>query len=41
MTFTRTNSDNEDFQNLVEALDTDLKIRDGVDNAFGSTLKLG
>ncbi len=34
MTFTRTNSDNKDFQNLVEALDVDLKIRDGEDNAF-------
>ena len=34
MTFTRTNSDNIDFQKLVEALDADLKIRDGEDNAF-------
>lgn len=34
MTFTRTNSDNKDFQNLVEALDADLKTRDGEDNAF-------
>lgn len=34
MTLTRTNSDNEDFQKLVEALDIDLKIRDGNDNAF-------
>jgi putative acetyltransferase len=34
MTFTRTNSDNQDFQKLVEALDADLKIRDGEDNAF-------
>lgn len=34
MQFTRTNSDNNDFQKLVEALDIDLKIRDGEDNAF-------
>lgn len=34
MTFTRTNSDNKDFQDLVEALDADLKTRDGEDNAF-------
>jgi putative acetyltransferase len=34
MQFIRTNSDNKDFQKLVEALDTDLKIRDGEDNAF-------
>jgi putative acetyltransferase len=34
MQFTRTNSDNNDFQKLVEALDADLKIRDGEDNAF-------
>ena len=34
MTFTRTNSDNQDFQKLVEALDADLKIRDGEENAF-------
>jgi putative acetyltransferase len=34
MTFTRTNSDNIDFQKLVEALDADLKIRDGEDNDF-------
>lgn len=34
MTFTRTNSDNQDFQKLVNALDADLKIRDGEDNAF-------
>ena len=34
MTFTRTNSDNQDFQKLVEALDDDLKIRDGEDNVF-------
>ena len=36
MQFTRTNSDNIDFQKLVEALDADLKIRDGEDNAFYS-----
>ena len=34
MTFTRTNSDNNDFQKLVKALDADLKIRDGEDNFF-------
>ena len=34
MIFTRTNSDNIDFQKLVEALDADLKIRDGEDNVF-------
>jgi putative acetyltransferase len=34
MTFTRTNSEHKDFQNLVEALDIDLKIRDGEDNLF-------
>jgi putative acetyltransferase len=34
MQFTRTNSDNNDFQKLVEALDADLKIRDGEDNVF-------
>jgi GNAT superfamily N-acetyltransferase len=32
--FTRTNSDNKDFQNLVRELDEDLKIRDGDDHAF-------
>jgi putative acetyltransferase len=36
MIFTRTNSDNIDFQKLVEALDDDLKIRDGEDNTFYS-----
>jgi putative acetyltransferase len=36
MQFTRTNSDNIDFQKLVEALDAELKIRDGEDNAFYS-----
>ncbi len=30
----RTNSDNTDFQLLVEELDADLRIRDGVDHAF-------
>ncbi|MEY4540205.1 MAG: hypothetical protein RLZZ306_1962, partial [Bacteroidota bacterium] len=34
MTFPRTNSENKDFQKLVETLDADLKIRDGEDNAF-------
>jgi putative acetyltransferase len=34
MQFIRTNSDNKDFQKLVEALDADLRIRDGEDNAF-------
>jgi GNAT superfamily N-acetyltransferase len=34
MTFTRTNSENQYFQKLVEALDADLKNRDGEDNAF-------
>jgi putative acetyltransferase len=34
MQFIRTNSDNKDFQKLVEALDADLKIRDGEDNVF-------
>lgn len=32
--YTRTNSDNKDFQNLVKELDEDLKIRDGEDHAF-------
>jgi len=30
----RTNSDNPDFRELVEALDADLKIRDGEDHSF-------
>ena len=30
----RTNSENEDFQNLVRQLDADLKIRDGEENLF-------
>lgn len=34
MTIVRTNSDNKDFQELVKALDLDLKIRDGDDHAF-------
>jgi GNAT superfamily N-acetyltransferase len=34
MQFIRTNSSNYDFQKLVEALDIDLKIRDGEDNVF-------
>ena len=34
MKFIRTNSSNNDFQKLVEALDADLKIRDGEDNVF-------
>ncbi len=32
--YIRTNSDNEDFQHLVEQLDADLRIRDGADHAF-------
>ncbi len=32
--YTRTTSDNKDFQNLVKELDEDLKIRDGEDHAF-------
>lgn len=32
--YIRTNSDNEDFQLLVEQLDADLRIRDGADHAF-------
>lgn len=34
ISYTRTNSDNKDFQNLVRELDDDLKIRDGEDHAF-------
>ncbi len=30
----RNNSENEDFQKLVQALDADLKIRDGEEHAF-------
>ncbi len=30
----KTNSDNLDFQSLVEKLDADLRIRDGEDNVF-------
>jgi putative acetyltransferase len=33
-TLKRTNSDHKDFQELVKALDIDLKIRDGEDHAF-------
>jgi putative acetyltransferase len=32
--FVRTDSDDLDFQKLVEALDADLKFRDGEDNVF-------
>ena len=32
--FTRTDSDNCDFKNLVSFLDTDLKTRDGDEHAF-------
>jgi putative acetyltransferase len=32
--YIRTNSENNDFQNLVRELDADLKIRDGEDHAF-------
>jgi len=32
--FTRTDSDNTDFQNLVLLLDADLRIRDGDEHAF-------
>ncbi len=32
----RTNSDNQDFIELVEILDADLKIRDGEDHSFYS-----
>lgn len=32
--YSRTTSDNKDFQNLVKELDEDLKIRDGEDHAF-------
>lgn len=31
---TRTNSDDKDFQNLVRALDAELKIRDGDEHSF-------
>jgi len=34
----RTNSDNADFQNLVKALDLDLKIRDGEEHVFYAQL---
>ena len=32
--YIRTTSDNKDFQELVKALDADLRIRDGEDHAF-------
>jgi len=34
ISFTRTNSENRDFQTLVGELDEDLKIRDGDEHAF-------
>jgi len=34
ITLTRTTSDNADFQRLVKALDSDLKIRDGEEHSF-------
>ena len=34
ITSKRTNSDNRDFQELVKALDIDLKIRDGEEHSF-------
>ncbi len=34
ITTKRTNSDDKDFQELVRALDIDLKIRDGEQNSF-------
>ena len=34
ITCKRTNSDDKDFQELVRALDIDLKIRDGEDHSF-------
>ena len=33
-TFQRTDSNNEDFQDLVKLLDADLAIRDGAEHAF-------
>lgn len=36
--YTRTNSENPDFQNLVKGLDADLKIRDGDDHVFYAQL---
>ena len=36
ITCIRTNSENKDFQKLVAALDTDLKIRDGEEHGFYS-----
>jgi putative acetyltransferase len=34
ITCTRTDSDNKDFQKLVQELDADLRIRDGEDHSF-------
>ena len=34
ITIKRTNSDDENFRELVKALDTDLKIRDGEEHSF-------
>ena len=34
ITFTRTDSENNDFMSLVALLDADLKVRDGVDHSF-------
>jgi putative acetyltransferase len=34
--YVRTDSENESFQKLVRALDTDLKVRDGEEHAFYS-----
>jgi putative acetyltransferase len=34
MTIIRTDSSNKDFQNLVQALDKDLAIRDGAEHGF-------
>jgi putative acetyltransferase len=36
ISYIRTNSENESFQKLVKALDSDLKVRDGEDHAFYS-----
>lgn len=33
-TYIRTDSENADFQKLVEQLDADLKIRDGIEHVF-------
>jgi putative acetyltransferase len=34
ISYTRTNAENKDFQELVALLDEDLRIRDGKDHAF-------